>query len=371
MPTIFLPGPLGAPAMLAAFGASPAAPRPAWLEAHGLRFDPETLRFALIRSAGERVAGVLVAAKGPAARRIGFLLGVMGGRELVTAFGRRSARVFCAEAEGAPGRIWGEAAWSAVTAKVLVEMVPEIVGQIGRASPQEVAVMLGPAAHRARARVRGAATRAPAGLRSGLCMADVESVSRSFGYARFLAVEDHVLRHRRFDGAMSAPVTRSVLTSGDAVTVLPFDPVRGQVLLIEQFRTGPFARRDPCPWALEAVAGRCDGMEPPVETARREAREEAGLELGRLERIAGFYPTPGIAAEFITAFVGEADLGAGGGVHGLAAEDEDIRTMAVPLTRAFAALASGEVNNAPLLVSLLWLERHHERLATEWGRGGA
>ena len=370
MPNIFLPGPLGAPAMLTAFG-TPAAPRPAWLEAHALRFDPEALRFALIPSAGERVAGVLVAAKGAAARRIGFLLGVMGGREVATAFGGGSARVFCAEAEGAPGGLWREAAWSAVTAQVLAEMVPEIVGQMDRASPQEVAGLLGPAAFRARARVRGAASRAPRGLRSGLSVADVEPVSRGLGYARFFAVEDHVLRHRRFDGAMSAPVTRSVLTSGDAVSVLPFDPVRGSVLLIEQFRAGPYARRDPYPWALEAVAGRCDGMEPPTETARREAREEAGLDLGRLERIAGFYPTPGIAAEFITAFIGEADLGAGGGVHGLAAEDEDIRTMVVPLARAFAALASGEVSNAPLIVSLLWLERHHERLATEWGRAGA
>jgi nudix-type nucleoside diphosphatase (YffH/AdpP family) len=201
-------------------------------------------------------------------------------------------------------------------------------------------------------------------------MADVEPVSRGFGYARFLAVEDHVLRHRRFDGAMSAPLVRAVLASGDAATVLPFDPARGRVLLVEQVRAGPFARRDPHPWTLEAVAGRCDGMEPPEETARREAREEAGVELGRLERIAGFYPTPGIAAEFITAFIGEADLGADGGVHGLAAEDEDIRTIVVPLARAFAALASGEVSNAPLLVSLLWLQRHHRKLAAGWGRAG-
>jgi nudix-type nucleoside diphosphatase (YffH/AdpP family) len=294
----------------------------------------------------------------------------MGGREVATAFVGRPARVFAAEGEGAPDRCWRDAYWSPATAQILVEMVPEVVGQMGSTPPEQAAAMLGPAATRARARVRGAASSTPAGLRSGLSVADVEPISRGFGYARFIAVEDHVLRHRRFDGAMSAPLVRAVLASGDAATVLPFDPARGRVLLVEQFRAGPFARRDPHPWTLEAVAGRCDGMEPPEETARREAREEAGVELGRLERIAGFYPTPGIAAEFITAFIGEADLGADGGVHGLAAEGEDLRTIVVPRARAFAALASGEVSNAPLLVSLLWLQRHHRKLAAGWGTAG-
>ena len=124
-------------------------------------------------------------------------------------------------------------------------------------------------------------------------------------------MEEHRLRHRRFDGGMSDALDRAVFTSGDAVTVLPFDPRAGTVLLIEQFRAAPYARRDPHPWCLETVAGRCDRPEPPEATARREAREEAGLELGRLERIAGYYPSPGIAAEYITAFVAEADLGRG------------------------------------------------------------
>src|SRR5690606_19037184 len=246
---------------------------------------------------------------------------------------------------------------------------PEILAQYGAVGPEEVAGVLGPIAFRARARVRGAASRVPVELRSGLARADVAPLSRDFGYARYFAAEAHVLRHRRFDGGMSRPMRRSVLTSGDAVTVLPFDPRRGEVLLIEQFRAGAFARRDTHPWSLETVAGRCDVMEPAEETARREALEEAGLVLGRLERIAGYYPSPGTAAEFITAFVGEADLAGAGGVYGVAEEDEDIRAVVVPLERALAAVASGEVNNSPLLISLLWLERERGRLAAEWASG--
>ena len=139
------------------------------------------------------------------------------------------------------------------------------------------------------------------------------------------------------------------------------------MLLVEQFRAGPYARRDPRPWSLETVAGRCDKTEPPEATARREAREEANLELGRIERIAAFYPSPGIVAEYITSFVAEADLGAAGGLHGLAEEHEDIRTLVVPLDAALAAMASGEIDTAPLMISLLWLERHAARLAAAWG----
>ena len=40
----------------------------------------------------------------------------------------------------------------------------------------------------------------------------------------------------------------------------------------------------------------------------------------------------------------------------------------MPLDVALAAVATGEVNNAPLIVSLLWLASHRARLAADWGR---
>ena len=222
---------------------------------------------------------------------------------------------------------------------------------------------------RAAARTAGRFEPDAVALRQGYGSNDVSQVELRHPYASFFGIEEHLLRHRRFDGSVSDPVARAVFTSGDAVTVLPFDPVRNAVLLIEQFRAGPHARRDRHPWCLEAVAGRRDGLESPEATARREAREEAGLELGRLERIAAYYPAPGVASEFITAFVGEADLRAAGGVHGMDEEHEDIRGFVVDLDTALAAVASGEANNAPLLVSLLWLALHRERIVAAWRDG--
>ncbi len=364
MPLIFLPGPLGAPEVVLALSAAQAGI--ARLDGYGVRIDADRLRVALVPEPGGRADGVVV----EDAPQVRFVLEVMGGvdraAEAETERGRLAVRAFA----GDPGAVpWAEK-WDGDFVGALAEAVPEVLAHQGRSAPGEVAGLMGPIADRAWTRRRAAASgRGPAGLRRGFSTGDVEAVSRGFGYARFFAVEDHVLRHRRFDGGMSPEIGRAVMASGDAVTVLPFDLSRGEVLLIEQFRTGPFARRDPSPWMLEAVAGRCDGAEPPGATARREAMEEAGVRLGRLRRIAGYYPTPGISAEYLTAFVGEADLAGAGGVHGLAAEDEDIRVLVVPVAEALRAVESGEVNNAPLLMSLLWLARNHEALAAEWSGG--
>ena len=72
-------------------------------------------------------------------------------------------------------------------------------------------------------------------------------------------------------------------------------------------------------------------------------------------------------SEYLTSFVGEADLSAAGGVFGLAEEHEDIRVHVLSRAAAFAAVASGEIRSAPLIVSLLWLDRNAARLQAAWG----
>lgn len=249
---------------------------------------------------------------------------------------------------------------------LLAELVAEIATLCGRFSIEQAAELLPMAQTRALARVRGQSEAPGPRLRQPRPTEDAETVSLERPYVGFFALERHKMRHRRFDGGLSPELDRLVFASGDAVTVLPYDPRRDRVLLIEQFRAGPQARKDRLPWCLEAIAGRCEADEDVETTARREAREEAGLELGRMERVLGYYPTPAIAAEHITAFVGEADLGEEHGLHGLDTEHEDIRAFAVPRAEAMAAIASGEANNAPLALSLLWLELNAERLSRAW-----
>lgn len=209
-----------------------------------------------------------------------------------------------------------------------------------------------------RARAAGATGR---GLRTG--SGEVEVGRTEPSHAGFFALDLWHLAHRRFDGKMSPPLVREVFVAGDAVTVLPYDPVRDRVLLVEQVRMGPLGRGDPLPWQLEAIAGRIDAGETPEEAARREAVEEAGLVLGALEKVAEYYPTPGAVTEYLYSYVALCDLPDGvAGVFGAAEEAEDIKGHLVGFDRLVEVLAAGEISNAPLLLTVLWLQRERARL---------
>ena len=69
----------------------------------------------------------------------------------------------------------------------------------------------------------------------------VTSYANRTVYKGFFSVKEYDLSFTKFDGSKSDVVTRSALISFDAVIVLPYDPVHDRVLLVEQFRAGPFA----------------------------------------------------------------------------------------------------------------------------------
>lgn len=219
---------------------------------------------------------------------------------------------------------------------------------------QGLAGRQGMIAAREAARVRaGQARGAEIGMKGGT----VEIAARREPYAAFFSVEEYDLRYLRFDGQMSAQITRAAFVSGDAVTVLPYDPLRDRVLLIEQFRVGPMARGERNPWQLEAIAGRIDAGETADVAARREAAEEAGLHLGQLLPIGQYYPSPGISAEMLYSFLALCDLPDGvEGTFGLAEESEDIRGHLVEFEQLMAMVQQGQISNAPTLLSVLWLQ---------------
>jgi nudix-type nucleoside diphosphatase (YffH/AdpP family) len=184
----------------------------------------------------------------------------------------------------------------------------------------------------------------------------VEVLARAPSHAGFFALDVVTLRHRRFAGGLSDPLRREVFVSGDAVTVLPYDPMRDRVLLVEQFRAGAFGRGDPRPWQIEAIAGRIDPGETPEAAARREAEEEAGLTLGALLPVAAYYPSPGALTEYIYSFVALCDLPDGSaGVFGAEDEGEDICGHLWPFADLMQALAEGRITNAPLILTAQWL----------------
>ncbi|WP_170063366.1 NUDIX domain-containing protein [Albidovulum inexpectatum] len=216
---------------------------------------------------------------------------------------------------------------------------------------------------RAGAAVRARKSEAPATLRRPCAPGDIVVDHWSQPYANYFAVEENDLRFRRFDGGMSPVVNRAAFVSGDAVVVLPFDPVRDRVLLVEQVRMGAHGRGDPQPWLIETVAGRVDGGETPEEAARREAREEARLELRDVLPVLECYPSPGAMTEYLYLFVALTDLpDTAAGIAGADDEHEDIRVHVVTFERMMHLIETGEINTAPLILLAQWLSRERERL---------
>ena len=199
---------------------------------------------------------------------------------------------------------------------------------------------------------------------------DVIIDGRETLFQGYFRVDRYTLRHRLFRGGWSRPIQREIFERGHAVAVLPFDPVLDSVALIEQFRAGPLAAGDE-PWVIEAIAGIVEDGESAEDVARREAREEAGLNFDALTRIADYYASPGGSSERIQVYCGRTDLEGAGGIHGRANEDEDIRVLVLSRDAALEALAAGRVRASPALIGLHWLALNHARLRAEWAPSAA
>lgn len=174
------------------------------------------------------------------------------------------------------------------------------------------------------------------------------------------------LRHRLFAGGWTAPLDREVVLHGTVAAIVPYDPIRDSVVLIEQFRNGKFAAGDPQPWSVSIAAGMIEAGENAEEMARRETLEETGCTIGRLEQALTFYSSPGGSAQHVTLFCGEVSAAGAAGLHGVAAEGEDIRAFEVSFEESQRLLDSDELDNAISIVGLQWLSRHRDRLRAAW-----
>jgi nudix-type nucleoside diphosphatase (YffH/AdpP family) len=170
-----------------------------------------------------------------------------------------------------------------------------------------------------------------------------EILSRDLVYKGFCKLERVVFDHRSVSGR-SVRSTYEVEFHGNAAAVLPYDPVRREAVLVRQLRL-PQALQGDDPKSIEIIAGLIDKKgEDPEETIRREAMEEAGLELGRLDCLGPARSSPGVFGEKVWIYLAEIDLGtarvAAGG--GLDVEGESIEVMVLPLAELVRIAEAGD-----------------------------
>jgi ADP-ribose pyrophosphatase len=194
---------------------------------------------------------------------------------------------------------------------------------------------------------------------------DVRVLDRQTAWSGHFSVNRLTLQHRRFAGGWSEPLVREIFERGDAVGVLPYDPVTDSLVMIEQFRPGAM-RGDDSPWMLELIAGVVEAGESDADVVHREAREEAGCELSELVPVATVLPSAGACTEQVRLFCGRVSSAAIGGIHGLQEEGEDILVHSVPRAEALQMLAEDRIPNGHTLIALQWLYIHGESLRERW-----
>jgi 8-oxo-dGTP pyrophosphatase MutT (NUDIX family) len=139
---------------------------------------------------------------------------------------------------------------------------------------------------------------------------------------------------------------REIIEHPGAVAIAALDP-DDRIMMIYQYRHALGRRLWELPAGLLDVAS-----EDPVEAARRELREEAGLEAAEWSVLLDLVPSPGFSDEAIRVFlarglteVGRPDLGDD--------EEADLTTRWVTLSVAVRMVLAGTIVNAVTVAAVL------------------
>ncbi len=196
-------------------------------------------------------------------------------------------------------------------------------------------------------------------------LAGVEILEKKICFQGFFRLERYRLRHRLFSGKWSQPVVREILERGHAAAVLPYDPLRNEVILIEQFRIGAMSVPDG-PWLMEIVAGIIEENESAVDVVKREGMEEANCDITDLIPLYDYLVSPGGTTERIALFCGKVDAAHAGGIYGVLEEGEDIKVHVVTLETALSLLKTGKIISASAIIAIQWLALNRELVHKLW-----
>lgn len=314
---------------------------------------------ALVAGQGAVTGAILADLPAQAAHRLRAYAEVFDGHQIEVQTDQGPATAF-SPLPGEPESSFDISAWQQDWAPLVRAAAAEIMGHIDRRGPQDFG------AHRLKAiETRAAALlRAPDRSRDrpGSAQGDVILHERHRPYLNFFSLDEVDLQYRRYDGGLSPLMNRAALKVGDAAVVLPYDPVRDCVLIVEQFRAAAYVAGDLSPWIWEAPAGLVDPGETPDQAAHREAQEEAHVTLTRLEPVVQAYSSTGSSTEFSHIYIGIADLTGAGAVAGIEAEGEDIRSEVISFQSLMDGVSQGRFVNLHLVTAALWLALHRERL---------
>ncbi len=135
---------------------------------------------------------------------------------------------------------------------------------------------------------------------------------------------------------------RDIIRHSGSVAILPVAD-DGRIILVRQYR---------CVFGVPLVelpAGRIDGGETARAAARRELREEIGMDARRFERLLRIVPSPGFLDETVTIYRASGLFPS----PRAADEDERIECVRLSLATALRRVRTGAIEDAKTVTALL------------------
>ncbi len=160
----------------------------------------------------------------------------------------------------------------------------------------------------------------------------------------FTVSEDHAVDPSGFE------IKRFIVHHRGSAVMMAVDD-RKRILLVRQYRL-PAER-----YLWEIPAGSIDPGEKPLETAKRELKEETGYRAKKWEKMISFFPSPGFLTEKMTIFL------ATGLTSGEATPmgDERIETRWFTSKEIRKAIEAGEIVDAKTMLGYFFWKRSQRK----------
>ncbi|MBR9903276.1 MAG: GDP-mannose pyrophosphatase NudK [Gammaproteobacteria bacterium] len=145
---------------------------------------------------------------------------------------------------------------------------------------------------------------------------------------------------------------REAYDRGNGSTILLYNNSKGSVILTRQFRLPTFVNGNADGMLVETCAGLLD-KDNAEDCIKKEAEEETGYRIDKVEKIFEAYMSPGSVTEKLYFFVAEytdaMKVSSGGGLEH---EQENIEVLELDFKDAYAMIGSGEIKDAKTIMLL-------------------
>lgn len=151
---------------------------------------------------------------------------------------------------------------------------------------------------------------------------------------------------------------REAYDRGNGATILLYNSAKRSVILTRQFRMPTFVNGNLDGMMIETCAGLLD-EDNAEDCIRKEAEEETGYKIDKVNKIFEAYMSPGSVTEIIHFFIAEYSaamkVSEGGG---LAHEQENIEVLELGFDEAYAMIGSGQIRDGKSIMLLQYAKLH-------------